>query len=103
MDAEHDETVSRITGDLRTGLEAIESWLPTLETDPGKALAYLTWLGLQFASRCQVMAEHVIDEVDDSGKRRFYSMEGALFRSTGTVVTVDPEFFNIATAIDAPA
>lgn len=87
--------ISGIQQDLRNGLAVMTDWVAVVETDPGKALAHLTWLGLAMAQKCQELSEHVVDEVEGNAERRFFSLDGGLFRSNGSVVTLSREFFTI--------
>lgn len=80
---------------LYMGLSVMEGWISTFEEDPGKALAHLTMLGLLMAQKCQQLTEGVIDERDPNGERRFFSLDGGLFRSTGAVVQFDRDFLTI--------
>lgn len=84
----------RVARELRTGLAVMNDWAARVEEEPGKALAYLTWLGLALAQNCQGLTEDVVT-VGENGESLFFSMDGALFRSNGSVVTLSREYFTV--------
>lgn len=90
-----EDYAQEVARDLRTGIATLNDWVPLIESDPGKALAHMTWLGLALAQKCQELSESVIDELAETAERRFFSMDGALFRSNGSVVTASREYFTI--------
>ena len=83
---------------IRAGLKVMDAWVQEMENDPGKALAFLTHLGLGLAEECQKLSESVIDMVEGNAERRFHSLDGGLFRSNGSVVTLSADHFTILNA-----
>jgi hypothetical protein len=91
---EHEETAAAVTDELGGALTAFAQHLEVMESDPGAALAHLTWLGLSLANRCQVLSGNVVPAQEGiTEEYRFLSLPGALFNSFGKLVTLERPAF----------